>query len=50
MTKKAHHHHMAAGPSVNEGMHMSGKSLVIAGEYDRQVAPSQPVAFKTAIH
>ena len=34
----------------DEGMHMSGKSLVIAGEYDRQVAPSQPVAFKTAIH
>jgi GH24 family phage-related lysozyme (muramidase) len=26
MTKKAHHHHMAAGPSVNEGMHMSAEA------------------------
>jgi hypothetical protein len=34
----------------DEGMHMSGKSLVVAGEYDRMAAPGQPAAFKATIH
>ena len=34
----------------DEGMHMNGKSLVIAGQYDRLATPGQPTAFKATIH
>lgn len=33
-----------------EGMHMNGKNLVVAGEYARVASPSNPAAFQTIVH
>lgn len=34
----------------DEGMHMSGKNLVVAGEYARLASPGSPAAFQATIH